>query len=110
MIKGEKVTLIQKVQSGKDGFNHAVFTDTEIDVENVLVSPASSQDILDTVNLTGKKAVLTLCIPKSDTHEWENTKVRIRGKYYRTIGQPQHYTEANVPLRWNDTIQVENYE
>ena len=110
MIKGMTVILLSHEQSGTDDFGAPVYTDQEISVDDVLVSPSASEDIVDTMNLTGKKAVYTLCIPKKDNHDWENKTVVISGKKYRTIGQPQHYIPDNVPLRWNDKIEVENYE
>ena len=60
MIKGMTVTLIRKVENGRDAFNNPVYTETETDIDDVLVSPVPSQDIVDTLNLTGKKAVMTL--------------------------------------------------
>ncbi len=110
MIKGITVTLTQKVKSGVDGFNNPIYREDEVSVTNVLVTPSTSEDIVDTLNRTGKKAVYTLCIPKGDTHDWENTSVQFNGKKYQTIGQVKRYIDENVPLKWNDQIQVSNYE
>jgi hypothetical protein len=110
MIKGTTVTLILETQTGTDGFNNPIYTSSETNVANVLVTPVSTSDVVDTLNLTGKKAIYTLCIPKNDANDWEDKKVRINGHVYKTIGKPQHYIDENVPLDWNDQIQVEIYE
>lgn len=64
MIKGIAVTLIDKVETGKDPFGNPIYEDKEIVVNNVLVSPTSSDDIVNQLTLTGKKAIYTLAIPK----------------------------------------------
>ena len=68
-LRGITVTLYEKTQTGTDAFNRPVYTETAVSVDNVLVSPTSTSETLDTVNLTGKKAVYTLAIPKGDAHD-----------------------------------------
>lgn len=41
-IKGITVILVDKIQTGKDPFGNPIFEDKEIEIENVLISPASS--------------------------------------------------------------------
>lgn len=108
MIKGIDVTLHVLTETGTDALNAPVYTDSTITVNNVLVYPASDQEVLDTLNLYGKKAVYTLCIPKGDTHVWTNTFVEFFGEKWRTIGLPTVYIEANVPLKWNMKVTVES--
>lgn len=109
MIKGITVTLILKVQSGTDAFNRPIYEYIEEDVENVLVAPASSDDILSSQDLTGKKAVYTLAIPKGDTHNWIDATVRFFGQEWHTFGYPLEGIEANIPLNWNKKVMVEKY-
>lgn len=80
MIKGITVKLLSRVQTGTDAFNRPVYTETEIDIDNVLVAPLSTSEVLDTLNLTGHKAQYQLAIPKGDTHEWENQRVKFFGQ------------------------------
>lgn len=54
-IKGVPVVLINKKESGYDPFGHPIFLDEEITIDNVLIVPASSDDIINQLNLTGKK-------------------------------------------------------
>ena len=74
-IKGIPIILIDRVETGRDPFGNPIFEDKEITVENVLVSPTSSDDVNSQLNLTGRKAIYTLAIPKGDTHQWENKEV-----------------------------------
>lgn len=108
-IKGITVTLINKVETGKDPFGKPIYEDTEVLVDNVLVSPTSSDDIVNQLNLTGKKAVYTLAIPKGDTNTWEDQEVRFFGKRWRVFGIPLEGIEELIPLDWNKKVMVERY-
>ena len=109
MIKGITVTLIDNSETGKDPFGNPIYEDKEIEVNNVLVSPTSSDDIVNQLTLTGKKAIYTLAIPKEDTHDWEDKKVRFFGKTWRTFGEPLEGIEELIPLDWNKKVTVEHY-
>lgn len=109
-IKGTKITLIDKVKVGVDGFNSPIYEDKEIEVDDVLVSPTDTEAVTNNLDLYGKKAVYTLGIPKGDTHEWEDREVIIFGKKYRTFGNVIEGTEEMVPLRWHKKVLVERYE
>lgn len=109
MIKGITVILYEKTQTGVDAFNAKVYEETPVPVENVLVCPVSAEDIISGIQLYGKHAVYELCIPKGDTHDWENKTVEFYGKKWRTFGFPQQWIEENVPLSWNQKIKVERY-
>ena len=74
-IKGITVVLIDKEKIGTDKFNRPIYKEKEISVDNVLVAPSNNEDITTSVDLTGKKAVYTLAIPKKDDHIWKNKKV-----------------------------------
>ena len=70
-IKGITITLLDTIEDGKDDFGHPIYREAEIQVENVLVAPSSTDDVTTQVNLTGKKAEYTLGIPKGDQHDWK---------------------------------------
>lgn len=107
-IHGITVTLIQQVEAGVNEFNETVYEPREIPVDNVLVAPSSEQEILDTVNIYGRKAVYTLGIPKGDTHDWKNQVVMFFGKRWRTIGEPLEGIEDMIPLAWNRKVRCES--
>ncbi len=108
-IKGMKIILIDKVEIGKDPFKNPIYEDKEIEVENVLISPVSSDDIVNQFTLTGKTAVYTLGIPKDDTHEWEDKEVFFFGHRWRTFGIPLEGQPDLIPLDWNKKVMVERY-
>lgn len=108
-IKGISVTLIDKIQTDTDPFGAPKYEDKEIIVENVLISPTSTDDIVNQLNLTGKKAVYTLAIPKDDTHDWEDKEVLFFGKRWRTFGIPLEGIPELIPLDWNKKVMVERY-
>lgn len=110
MIKGMPVKLYERVLSGTDEFDHPVYTETPVIVENVLVAPASTTEILDTLNLTGKKAVYNIAIPKVDSHTWQDCRVDFFGQSWRVIGLPQKGIDENIPGAWNQKWMVERYE
>lgn len=110
MIKGITVTLYKETESGKDDFGAPVYTETPEDISNVLVQPTTSQEIQDSINLYGKKAVYTMAIPKGDTHDWNEKHVKFFGQDFRTFGIPLEGIECDIPLDWNKKVTVERYE
>lgn len=109
MIKGITITLINKKEVGKDPLGAPIYEDVEIEVDNVLVSPTSTDDIVNQLTLTGKKAVYTLAIPKGDTNTWEGQEVRFFGKRWRVFGTELQGIESLIPLDWNKKVMVERY-
>jgi hypothetical protein len=108
-IKGITVTLVMEKQVGTDAFNAPIYETSEVEVNNVLVAPASSDDIVTTQDLEGKKAVYTLAIPKGDVHDWEDAVVKFFGQEWKTLGIPLEGIEENIPLDWNKKVMVERY-
>lgn len=109
-MKGITVVLYTVEETGKNSFGEPIYKETAVNVNNVLVSPSSSAEILDAHNLYGRKAVYTLALPKGDTHSWENRKVSFFGADWRAFGIPQEGIEALIPLGWNKKVTVERYE
>lgn len=108
-IKGVTITLINKVKTGEDPFGKAIYKDVEIDVENVLIAPTLSDDVINQLSLTGKKAIYTLAIPKGDTHIWKDQEVRFFGKRWKVFGEPLQGLDHLIPLDWNKKVTVEAY-
>ena len=109
-IHGIPITLIDKQVVSTDPFGSPVVKDVEILVDNVLVTPATTEDVTNQMSLTGKKISYTLGIPKGDMHDWENKEVRFFGKQWRTVGIPLEGIESMMPLEWNKKVMVERYE
>lgn len=109
MIKGITVTLYEKEKKGADSFGNPIYEEYPVEVENVLVAPASATEVLDTLNITGRKAVYNIAIPKGDDHVWDGNRVEFFGSMWQVISFPQHGIEENIPLEWNDKWMVEKY-
>ncbi len=110
MIKGIQVILREKVKIGVDEFNAPILQNTVCRIDNVLVAPATTDDVKTSTSLYGKTARYTLAIPKGDMHNWVNAEVEFFGKRWRTIGFPLEGIEENIPLKWNKKVMVELYE
>lgn len=110
LIKGITVTLITNQEVGRDPFGQPIVEDVSIEVDNVLVSPTSTDDIVNQLNIDGKKAVYTLAIPKDDDNNWEDAEVLFFGKRWRTFGIPIQGIDHLIPLDWNKKVMVERYD
>lgn len=114
MIKSITVQLYVPTQIGTDTltdeFDIPICTETPVNVPGVLVYPSSNDAVVTDLQLYGKKSVYQLCIPKGDTHQWEDRKVGFFGKLFRTFGPCAEYIDGNIPLKWNKQIRVERYE
>lgn len=108
-MKGIPVTLYSRTQTGTDAFNAPIYTETAVTVDNVLIAPLSDEEILDTLNLTGRRAKYQLGIPKGDTNTWEGCDVEFFGERWRVIGQPTEGLDHLIPLCWNKKVKVESY-
>lgn len=108
-MKGTTVKLVVKTKTSTDPFGNPICTEELVDVPDVLVGSPSSDDVVNALQLYGKKIAYTLGIPKCDTHNWVDAEVEIWGKRFRTIGFPITGEQANIPLRWGQNIQVERY-
>ena len=108
-IKGIDVILFEKTQTGVDPFGAPIYEETETVVSNVLVSPATQDDVVSSTMLDGTKTTYRLCIPKGDNHEWRDRDVSFFGKRWHTYTETIEYIDENVPLLWNKKILCEEY-
>lgn len=109
-MKGITVTLYTETVTGYNRIGEPIITETPVQVENVLVAPTSSDDLISEQNLYGKTSVYTLAIPKGDSHDWRNKKVEFFGQAFRTFDAPISGIDALIPLGWNTKVKVERYE
>lgn len=107
--KGITVVLYERSESGKDGFNRPIYTETPVEVENVLIGEPSTDEVTNEISLSGKRLAYTLAIPKGDAHVWEDSKVSFFGQMFHTIGTPTQGIEELIPLSWNKKVKVERY-
>ena len=114
-MRGITVTLYTKTQSGTDPFGAPVYTETAVNVDNVLVGEPSTDDITTSTDLYGKKIAYMLGIPKGDTHEWRDSRVEWTDAYgithkAQTFGFPITGVETLVPGPWHMKVRCEAVE
>lgn len=113
MIKAITVRLYSPVVATPpvyDDFGDPVTTETHVDVPGVLVYPTTADAIVTDLQIYGKRSIYELCIPKGDTHSWEDKDVEFFGKRFHVFTPEIEYIEENVPLRWNKKVRVERLE
>ena len=109
-IHGVTVQVAVQTVTGKDSFNEDIVSTAWEYVPNVLVGSPSSQEIVDSHELYGKRAAYVLAIPKGDQHDWNDTRVILPPPFageYQTFGPAVGGIEENIPLDWNFKVNVE---
>ena len=109
MIRGITILLYEKRQTGTDAFHAPIYEETPVEVPNVLVGEPSAEDIVNEMQLYGKRIAYTLAIPKGDTHDWNDVTVEFFGQKWRTYGGVTQGIEAMIPLARNKKVKVERY-
>lgn len=108
-IHGTTIILYDKKQVGIDPIGNPEYEEIPIYVDNVLIAPTNSEDIKNSLEIEGKKAVYILAIPKGDTNNWENRIVEFFNQKWKTFGYPQEGLDHLMPLDWNKKVMVERY-
>lgn len=108
-MKGTTIQLVEDIVVEYDPFGAPVTQQQLVDIDDVLVGQPTTQEVVDTMQVYGKRIEYVLGIPKGDSHKWEDATVYIWGKPYRTIGYPITGEQANIPLRWGMNVRVERY-
>lgn len=109
LISGEEVTVLTP-STTYDGHMDEVTTWDEQVVENVVVAPmstvASNVDVDDTTRPHATQVELSLGFPKTFSAPLRGCRVRVRGREYAVIGDPQPNSLANCPTPWWYTASV----
>ena len=114
-MHGMTVTLYTQTQTGTDDFGAPVYTETPVNVENVLVGQPETDDITSSVSMFGKQIIYMLGIPKGDTHDWQDKHVSwtdAHGQQHdcMTFGYPITGVEENIPTPWHMKVRCAAYE
>lgn len=112
-LHGVPVKLYQTTQTGTDDFGAPIYTEEPVTVDNVLVGSPTSTEVQDILNLTGKKVVYMLGIPKNDSNDWTNKKVELPAPFsgiFRTIRFEITGIQDLIPMDWGRNIPVERYD
>lgn len=109
-IHGVTVKLYNRRVVTYDALNAPVYELTCTEVENVLPGQPSSGEIVESVDLDGKRADLVLGIPKGDTNDWTDAVVEVwPGEYYETFGYPVTGVQDLIPLGWGANVKCARY-
>lgn len=108
-MHGITIKLYNRTSTEQDAFNRPTYKETAVNVDNVLIGEPSTQEIVDELNLSGKRLAYTLAIPKGDTNVWENKVVEFFGEKFEVIGYPTQGLEHLIPLSWNKKVKVARY-
>lgn len=106
LIAGETVT-VRTPSISYDEHMEEVMTLEDATVQNVVVTPGATSDVLDSTRPDGTRVAFTLGFPKTFTAPLRGCRVIVRGIECAVIGDPQPYTAENVPGAWNYTAEVE---
>lgn len=108
MIRGESVIVTTKTVTDHDPKGNDIFTTEVRTVEDVLVGPGPRADLAYTERPEGVLVAFNLHFPKTFTGSLRGAEIEIRGNPgFNVIGDPQPYTLANTPTRWNMPVEVE---
>lgn len=106
-LHGITITLYTESETYVDAFNRPHIVEEPVEVANVLVGSPTSEEVLDTLNLTGRRVVYILGIPKGDTNDWTDKKVSFFGQTFKTIGSPIQGIDTLIPMEWNKKVKCE---
>lgn len=109
-MHGIDIIRYNKTKTGLDGFGAPIYSETPEVVHNVLIGEPATEDIVNDLQLYGKRLAYTLALPKGDDHDWSNVVVEFFGQKFRSYGSVTEGIEAMIPLRWNRKVKVERFE
>ena len=109
LIAGETVA-VRTPTIGYDEHMEEVVTWEDTTVQNVVVTPGATSDVLDSTRPDGTRVAFTLGFPKTFTEPLRGCRCVVRGTEYAVVGDPQPYTAGNVPGAWNYTAEVERVD
>lgn len=107
MIQGETVQISRPTIAYTDAYGEANMEWRLAEtVENVLVAPGNTADLEPGMHPDGDTTLLALHFPKVFTEDLRGTRVFVRGQTWEVVGDPQPYTDQNVPGAWNRPVTV----
>lgn len=116
-LHGVTIQILRKVETGTDIFGRPTYEEVSEDVENVLIASPSyitaSKEVVDALNLDGKKVDYWLGIPKGDTHTWEGAKVILPAPFsgtYKVIHFPVTGIQDLIPMQWGMNVAIERFD
>lgn len=106
MIAGTTVTVLIPTAASVDEFNNEALEWGRLEVQNVLVAPADTADVVDSNRPDGNRARLILHFPKAFSASLRNCRVEVLGKVWEVEGDPQPFMPDLTPGVWNRPVKV----
>lgn len=82
-------------------------------VDNVLVNPSTTTyDRITEGHPEGMRTDLVLYFPRDFDHDMRGARVQVRDDLYDVVGDPERYTDANLPAScaWNLVVKVVRHD
>lgn len=107
MIVGETIQVKDRDNAGIDEFGNerVAYRRFSVSVTNVLVAPASSQD-LGPERPDGDATIMTFHFPKTYIGQLKGYLIGWKGSWWEVIGDPQPYSKDSTPGVWNRPVQA----
>lgn len=112
VISGNTVTVLYPFTTYDDNRDRITSYTQEI-VQNVLVVPYATQDVVANEHFDGTKAQFTLGFPKGYSHSLRGCRVILPAPWDTTveiIGDPQPNDPQNCPTTWWYTANAQEFE
>ncbi|MBW3081970.1 hypothetical protein [Bifidobacterium phasiani] len=112
MMRGETILLTTRHPEGADDAGDTIWLDDDpVEVDDVLVAPASTADAGESTRPDGVNVDLTLLFPRTFApRDLRRATCRVRGDDYRVVGNPTPIDGGMTPTRWNMSVDVERGE
>ena len=109
MIRGETVLVKHRLKSDtEDSQGNSAPSHEKLGtaVEDVLVAPGATSDIVDSIRPDGKQIAFTLYLPKGYEHDLTSALIYVRGERFAVVGSPRPWCPDMTPGRWNLVVGV----
>jgi hypothetical protein len=109
-MRGERVQVTVRQQTGVDPGNDPTFEDVTTLVDNVLVAQGDQGLLNGSTRPDGVVADATMYFPRTFSGSLMKATVTARGRTYRVIGDPIPYDGGLKPTEWNLTVPCKRVE
>ena len=99
--------------SNDNNGNDSGTSTSALQVDNVLVNPSSTTyDRIKEGHPEGIQTDLVLYFPREFDNDMRGARVQVRGELYEVVGDPERYTDANLPVScsWNLVVRVRRFD
>lgn len=103
-----EAVLVRRTQNGVDSYNDPVYIDCEPEMVRVLAQPNSFSEYSSELGADrpeGSRISMKLCLERSVEGSVKGADIKLEGKVYRVIGDPQPYPKC--PTRFNRIVEAE---